>query len=196
MDSLRPLLHERRSVRAFSDRPVEPDKLRQVLDAAHWASSSANEQPWRWIVATKDDPAQFDRLLQCLLPGNAKWAGAAPVLLLACAERAFAQSGKVNLHARHDVGQAMATLALEADLLGLETHQMAGFEPDKARETFGIPDEYEAVTACALGYPGDPESLPDDLKARELAPRTRKPLGELVFGGEWGQAASFAAGEE
>ncbi|MDQ2800510.1 MAG: nitroreductase family protein [Armatimonadota bacterium] len=195
MDSLLPLLHNRRSVRAFSDRPVEPEKLRQALEAARWASSSLNEQPWRWIVAAKEDAAAYERLLGCLLPGNAKWAGAAPVLLLAVARQNF-DSGKENRHAAHDVGQALATLSLEAVLLGLETHQMAGFDVDKARQEFGIPDEFVPMTMMALGYAGDPESLPDDLKARELTPRTRKPLAQLVFGGEWEKSASFAAGDE
>lgn len=196
MDSLHPLLHNRRSVRAFSDQPVEPEKLRQVLEAARWASSSSNEQPWRWIVAAKEDPVTYECLLGCLLPGNAKWAGAAPVLLLAVARQNFESSGKENRHAAHDVGQAMATLSLEAALIGLETHQMAGFDVDKARQEFGIPDEFVPLTMMALGYAGDPESLPDDLKARELTPRTRKPLDKLVFGGKWEKPASFAAGEE
>ena len=183
-------LHRRRwSPRAFNPRRlVEPEKLRSVLEAARWAPSSNNEQPWSFIVATRDRPEEFDRLLACLVEKNQSWAKNAPVLMLACASLVFSRNAKPNRHALYDLGGAVAHLTLEATALSLHLHQMAGFYPDKAREAFAIPDTAEAVVAIAMGYLGDPDSLPDDLRQRELTPTTRKPMTEFVFAGRWGRA--------
>ena len=183
------LLKRRWSPRAFSDRLVEPDTLRSLLEAARWAPSSSNEQPWSFLVATKDDQAEYGRLLSCLVEGNSLWAQRAPVLMVSVARLSFEDEGKPNRHAFHDVGQAVANLSVQATALGLVVHQMAGFYPDKVRELYGIPKEFEPVAVIALGYPGDPESLPDKFRSRELAPRERKPLAEFVFGGRWGKVA-------
>jgi nitroreductase len=187
------LLRRRWSPRAFADRLVEPEKLRGLLEAARWAPSSYNEQPWSFLVATKDDPENFQRLLSCLVEGNQAWAQFAPVLMISIARLNFAQNGQPNRHAFHDVGLAAENLVIQAMALDLMVHQMAGFYPDKAREVFRIPPGYEPVAAIAVGYPGEPDRLPEKLRQRELAPRTRKMLREFVFGGEWGRPAGMVA---
>ena len=185
---------KRWSPRAFADRPVEKEKLLSVLEAARWAASSYNEQPWRFIVATRDEPEAFEKLLSCLREGNQGWAKGAPVLLLGLVKKTFSNSGGDNRHARHDLGQAVAQLTLQAVALDLYVHQMAGILPDKAQEVFEVPDEFEVVSGIALGYVGDPETLPEDLQARERGERSRKPLGDLVFEGTFGQEAEIVKG--
>ncbi|TSA04609.1 MAG: nitroreductase [Nitrospiraceae bacterium] len=187
------LLTRRWSPRAFSERPVEPDALRSLLEAARWAPSSSNEQPWSFIVATNDDEAGHSRLVACLMEGNIPWAQRAPVLLVSVARMSFEDNGKPNRHALYDVGQAVANLSVQATALGLFVHQMAGFYPDKVRELYGIPKEYEPVAMIALGYPGDPESLPEKFRSREVAPRERKPLADFIFSGQWGKTSSLVA---
>src|SRR3954463_9809046 len=145
------LLRRRWSPRAFSDRPVEREKLLSVLEAARWAPSSNNEQPWHYLVARKEEPEEFARLLACLVEKNQSWAKAAPVLMLSVASTVFARNGKPNRHALHDVGQAVADLTVQATALGLFVHQMAGFSAEKARETYGIPENAEPVAALAVG---------------------------------------------
>jgi len=188
------LLRRRWSPRAFSDRRVDSAVMRSLLEAARWAPSSYNEQPWSFIVATKDAPAEFARLLSCLVEGNIKWAQHAPVLMVSVARLTFEDDGKPNRHAFHDVGLAVANLIVQATALGLVVHQMAGIFPEKIRELYGIPEGYEAVAGIALGYPGDPQSLPEELRKRELPPRERKPLTEFVFSGGWGQTSPIVTG--
>jgi nitroreductase len=187
------LISRRWSPRAFADRPVEPSVLCSLFEAARWAASSSNEQPWHYLVASKADGAEFDRLLSCLMPGNVRWVKDAPVLMLSVARMTFEDDGKPNRHAFHDVGQAAANLAIQATALGLFIHQMAGFYPDKARAEFAIPADCEPVAAIAIGYPGDPERLPDDLKKREHNPRERKPISEFVFTRAWGHRSPIVA---
>ena len=182
---------ERWSPRAFSDKPVAPDVLQSLFEAARWAPSSSNEQPWAYIVATKDDAENFAKLLSVLVPFNVTWAQHAPVLALAVAELAFAKNGTPNRNAQHDVGAASAWLTVEATSRGLFVHQMAGYDHDKARQVFGIPAGWEPIAAIAIGYPGDPDSLPQPLRDREGAPRTRKPISEFVMSGSWGKKAPF-----
>lgn len=183
------LIRERRSPLAYSDQPVGPEELRSLLEAARWAASSYNQQPWHFIVATKENPEEYERLLGCIAPANASWARNAPVLMLSVAKLAFDANGAQNRHALHDVGQATANLSLQATALGLGVHQMGGFDATRAREEFSIPEGYEPVAAIAVGYPGDPESLPESLRARAMAPRTRRRLEEFVFAGRWGKTA-------
>jgi nitroreductase len=187
------LIRHRWSPRAFDSRPVEPGKLRSLFEAARWAASTTNSQPWHYIVATRDDAENFARVLECFNENNQAWAKHAPVIGLSVASVNFASSGKPNRFALHDLGAASATLALEAVALGLQIHQMGGIFPDKAREIFGVPAGYEVAAGLALGYPGDPHSLPDTLRERELQPRQRKPLSEFVFSGHWGKPAALAA---
>ena len=185
------LITKRWSPYGFSERPVDEADLRSVFEAARWAASAFNEQPWRYIVATREDPAAFERLLECLVEANRAWAKAAPVLVLGMFKLSFAHDGSPNAVALHDLGLAAGNLSLEATARGLSVHQMAGILPDRARELYGIPEDYQPVTAIAIGYAADAESLPDQLKERDTAPRQRKPLSELVFGGEWGSPSEI-----
>ena len=179
------LLLKRWSPYAFDDRPVREADLRSLFEAARWAPSSYNEQPWRYIVSNKDDAEQFQRLLSCLVDGNQIWAKAAPVLALGVVSLKFAHDAKDNRAAVHDLGLSAGNLLLEATTRGLFVHQMIGILPDKAREIYGIPEGFEAWTALAIGYKGDEMSLPDQLRERDLAPRQRKPLRDFVFSGKW-----------
>jgi len=181
------LIAHRWSPRAFESKPVEPEKLRSLLEAARWAPSSYNAQPWYFIVGTKDNPENYKRVLESLIEFNQGWAKNAPVLALSVAKLKF-DDGKPNRHAFHDVGQAAANLSLQAEASSLSVHQMAGIDPEKARKLFNIPADYEAVAGIAIGYPGDPASLPEGLRERELAPRQRKPLDSFVFTGSWGKS--------
>ena len=180
------VLRRRWSPRSFLDRPVEHSVLALLLEAARWAPSSSNEQPWRFIVATRDQPDDYARLLACLGDRNQIWAKLAPVLMLSVAKTTFIRSERPNRHALHDVGLATATLIVQATAVGVSVHPRAGFDSDKARAAFQIPDGFEPVAAMAVGYLGDPDRLPDDFRAREIAPRTRRPLNETAFSGTWG----------
>ena len=181
-----PLIRRRWSPSAFSDKPVDPEILRSLFEAVRWAPSSFNEQPWFFIVATRDDSVAFERLLACLTPGNQKWAKRAPVLILSAAKMNFEHNGKPNRHAFHDVGLAVENLVLQATSMDLFVHQMAGFDREKARETYQIPEGFEPVAAIAVGYGGEPEDLPEDLRGRELAERKRRLTDSFVFSGRWG----------
>jgi len=185
-DSVHPLLAQRRSQRAFSSRPVEPETLGTLFEAARWAPSSFNEQPWSFIVTTQRDKPAFDLLLGCLLDYNVRWAQHAPVLVLSVARLTFAASGEPNRHALHDVGQAIANLTFQANSYGLTVCQMAGFDVPKAHHAFSIPPDHEPVTVAAIGYPGDPATLPEKLRQKELTPPQRKPSEDFVFEGRWG----------
>ena len=181
------LLAERWSPYAFEDRPVAPDDLRSLFEAARWAASSYNEQPWSYIVATREDSKDFGRLLSCLVEGNQAWAKAAPVLALGIVSHRFSRNNRENRAAVHDLGLAAGNLLVEATARGLHVHQMIGILPDRARELYEIPETAEAWTALAIGYKGDPAKLPDALRERDLTPRQRKPLTQFVFTGKWGQ---------
>jgi nitroreductase len=179
---------------AFEDRRVPEADVRSLFEAARWAPSSFNEQPWRYLVATKDDPEQFQRLLSCLVEGNQIWAKAAPVLALGVVSLRFALNAQDNRAAIHDLGLAAGNLLVEATVRGLFVHQMIGILPDQAREIYGIPEGFEAWTGLAIGYKGDPTSLPARLRERDLAPRQRKHLREFVFSGRWDNPSSLVLG--
>ena len=181
------LIARRWSPRVFQDRPVERDRLLSLFEAARWAPSSFNGQPWHFIVATKEDKAEHDRLLSCLVEFNQNWCRGAPVLLLAIAARKFEHDGKPNRHGTHDVGLALENLAIQATALDLSVHYMAGFDIAKARQTYGIGEDHEPITAGAIGYGGDPATLPPDARDRELAPRKRKPIQDFVYTGKFGK---------
>lgn len=183
------VIKRRWSPRAFGERMIEPNKIRQLFEAARWSASSYNEQPWRFIVATKDDDKAFKKALDCLVEANQAWAKQAAMLIFTVTHPTFTRNGKPNRVHLHDLGLAMANLTLQATAMGLFTHQMAGVDLEKVRKTYGIPEGFEPHTACAVGYAGDPETLPDPLKKAELEERTRKPLTDLVFAGKWDQAA-------
>lgn len=185
------LIARRWSPYAFADRPVSDDDLRSLFEAARWAASSYNEQPWTYILATKGERDEFDRLLSCLVEGNQGWAADAPVLALGCTSLLFTRNGKPNAAAIHDLGLASATLTLEATARGLVVHQMIGILPDKARELYLIPEGVQPVTGLAIGYAANPSTLSEKYRERDLAPRSRKPLNEFVFDGEWGVASKI-----
>ena len=185
------LLAERWSPYGFEDRPVSETDLRSLFEAARWAASSYNEQPWNYLVATREDPGEFERLLSCLVESNQAWAKAVPVLVLGVVSLKFAKNSKDNRAAVHDLGLAAGNLVVEATSRGLSVHQMIGIMPDKAREVYRIPEHFEAWTAMAIGYKADPAKLPDALKDRDLAPRQRKPLSGFVFTRQWGQPSIF-----
>ncbi|TKS60616.1 MAG: nitroreductase [Nitrospira sp.] len=180
------LLRRRWSPRAFAERSIEPEKLRSLFEAARWAPSSNNEQPWRFIVVTKEERTAYDRLFNCLVEGNRKWVHQAPMLMLSVASLQFEEDGKPNRHAFHDTGMAVENLVIQATASGLFVHQMAGFDVERARAEFKIPPAYDPVAMIALGYPGDPTTLPDNLRNRELKLREREAVAKFVFSGIWG----------
>ena len=186
------LIQNRWSPRAFSDKAISPEILRSLFEAARWAPSSNNEQPWAFIVSTKDDSDSYEKALGSLVEFNANWAKKAPVLVIAVAELAFGKNNAPNRNAFYDVGAASLQLSIEATARGLVVHQMAGFDPETAKEAFNIPQGWEPIAAMAIGYPGDASSLPEPLQTREKAPRTRKPISEFVMSGQWGHTAEFA----
>jgi len=187
------LIRNRWSPRAFADEAIPEEVLRSLFEAARWAPSSFNEQPWTYIVATREDQVNFGKVLGTLVEFNAGWAKNASALAIAVTRLAFAENHAPNRNAQYDTGAATALLSVEATARGLVVHQMAGFDPDQARTTFAIPEGWEPLAAIAIGYPGNPDSLPSKLKERELSPRTRKPIREFVMTGSWGHTAPFAA---
>lgn len=187
------LIRERWSPRAFSDKPVDSKVLASLFEAARWAPSSNNEQPWAYLVATKGNSEEFDRMLSVLVEFNANWAKEAPVLVLAVSRLNFHNNGTPNRNAFYDTGAASALLSVEATARGLAIHQMAGFDHAKAKQVFEIPADCEPIAAMAIGYPGNPDSLPGKLRDREVAPRTRRPLAEFVMSGRWGHTSSIVS---
>ena len=177
---LHDLIAARWSPRAFSDKKVSSNDLTKIFTAAGWAASSSNEQPWRFLVGKKGDDT-YAKILDSLVPFNQDWAKSAPVLILTVAKKTFAKNGNPNGWALHDTGAASANMSLQALALGLHTHGMAGYDKDKARAHFDLPEDYETGAVWALGYLGDPETLPEHLKKMELSLRERKPLEAFVF---------------
>ena len=185
------LIVKRWSPYGFSGRPVSKTDLCALFEAARWAASSYNEQPWRFIVATKAEPEGHDRMLTCLVEANQAWAKAAPVLALGVIQQNFSSNKKPNRVAAHDLGLAVGNLLIEATARGIFVHQMAGILPERARELYAIPEGAEAWTGIAIGYAAPPDQLPEALKERDLSPRTRKPLSAFVFGEGWNESAEF-----
>ena len=178
----------------WSPRAIDPDRLvtaaqvAVLIEAARWAPSCYNEQPWRFLVFDGSDPAALARARDCLVEGNA-WARRAPVLLLSVAFESFRRNGKPNRHAQHDVGLASENLALQAAAGGLAVHMMAGFDAERARREFHIPEGFTPMAMIAVGFPASPDLLPAPLRERELAPRERLPVSEIAFAGGWSRPA-------
>jgi nitroreductase len=187
------LIRVRWSPRAFSAKPVEPEKLLSILEAARWAPSSYNGQPWSFLLARKEEPEEFAKLLGCLVEENQGWAKKAGALMISIAKQNFDHNGQPNRCAVHDVGLASENMAIEAVAQGLVTHGMAGIEIEKIREAYKLPADCVPVAGWAIGYGGEPDLLEGPLKERELAPRERKPLGAFVFGTEWDKPAKLVA---
>lgn len=183
-------LKQRWSPRAFTEKPVEKEKVLSLLEAARWAPSSMNEQPWRFIVGIKGHPA-WKHIYKSLVEWNQRWAANAPVLIINLAKKTFTYKGRPNATYAYDTGQAVAMMITEAVNQGLITHQIGGFSPEKVTELFGIPDDFQPISVTAIGYPGDPKLLPDDIYASEMEERKRRPIDETVFTGKYGKSSDL-----
>lgn len=185
-----PAIFQRWSPRSFSDKPVDKALVEKAFQAARWAASSFNEQPWRYIVGFKGDET-YAKILSVLVPFNQSWANSAAVLILGFASTKFAHSGAENRFALHDLGAASAYFTLQAAELGLHTHSMAGLDYDAAIKVFDVPADFVTGAVIALGYQGEPGALPSEqMLAQEVSPRERRPLSETVFSA-WGVPATL-----
>lgn len=180
---LHELIQRRWSPRSFNGTEVETWKLRTLFEAASWAASCFGEEPWRFLIASRSDKAQFDRLLGLLVEKNRNWAKHAGALAISVAKKTFTHDGSPNRFGIHDIGTAFGQLSLQAVSLGLQVHGMGGFDAARTRTEFAIPDDFEVGAAFAIGYL-DGDGAPP-------AGRKRKPLTEIVFTGEWGKPATL-----
>jgi nitroreductase len=178
-------IKNRWSPRALSSEPVPSEKLLSVLEAGRWAPSCFNDQPWFYLIAEKDRPEEFDRMLSCLVEKNQRWARNAWALVIGVVRVNFSTREKENRHAFHDLGMSIMNMMTQAVHEGLYIHAMAGFSSESSRRLFSIPDGYEPVTALAIGYPGNPEDLPEEFREAEYEERERKPLQSFVFEDSW-----------
>ena len=187
------LIAERWSPYAFAERGVSREDLLSLFESARWAPSSYNEQPWSYLVATRDDPEGFAAMLSCLVEGNQAWAKAAPVLAIGCTSLSFSRNGQPNAAALHDLGLASGNLVLEATARGLVVHQMIGILPERVRQLYAVPEGVQPLTGLAIGYAGDPAALPEPLRPRDAGRRPRKALGAFVFAGRWGTPSAVVS---
>ena len=174
------LIRNRRSTRVFKTEPVTEEKIYSLFEATRWAPSSTNEQPWMYLYATQAQPELWSKMIASLNNGNKAWVKEAPLIMLSLARKAFLRNGLENFYAMYDLGGANSMLSLQAVELGLQVRQMAGFNRDLARTVLNVPEEFELGVFMAVGYPGDPETLPETIKVKELAPRTRFLQQEFV----------------
>ncbi|SHJ15481.1 Nitroreductase [Hymenobacter daecheongensis DSM 21074] len=174
------LIRSRWSPRSFAPTPVAPEAVSQLFEAASWAASAMNEQPWRYLYAHRTDTEAFQKLVDCLMPGNQPWARNAAVLVLALAKTHY-DNGTPNGAALHDLGLANGNLILEATALGLHGHFIGGFDRAKAQAAFDLPASLQPVVMIALGYQGEAEQLEEPFLSREKAARQRKPVAEIAF---------------
>jgi len=179
------LIKNRWSPRAFSSSPIEEEKIMSLIEAARWAPSCFNEQPWNFILFKKENQEAYKNIIDIISFKNQLWAKAAPLIILSVAKINFKHSREINKHALHDVGAAVSNLTMQANSMGLYVHQMAGFNTDKAKELFNIPEGYEPVTAIAVGYYGNKDDLPEEFFKSEIAERNRKSAAEFTFEGKW-----------
>jgi nitroreductase len=178
-NAIHPLITSRWSPRAFTTQRVDPATLRTLFEAARWAFSSYNEQPWRFVVGTKDQPEEFAKVLNVLVPANQAWAKTAYVVGISFGKKTFSHNSSPDRFGLHDAGAALANMAIQATAMGLHMHAMGGFDAARAKADFGVPDDFDAGAAFAIGYVDGPDAPPAD--------RTRKPFEEIVFGTEWGK---------
>jgi nitroreductase len=183
-------LRQRWSPRAFSEQPVEKEKLQRIFEAARWAPSSMNEQPWRFIVGHKGDKS-WQRIYETLVEWNQKWAGKAPVLIMNLGKTTFTYKGRPNATYHYDTGQAVSMMSTEAQNQGLYTHQMGGFSKEEAVRLLNIPEDFEPISVTALGYYGEADALPEDMYKSEVSPRKRNPIDSMVFSGSFGQVSGL-----
>ena len=190
-EDILPVMRSRWSPRAFSDRQVAKADLRRIFEAARWAPSSFNEQPWRFLLGHRRSPT-FEKISSALVPVNQAWATAAPILILGVTRQRFSHNNVPNPYALFDLGAASGFITLEAAALGIATHQMAGFDQGIARRNLGIPDDFDIGSVMAMGYQGEPSTLPNQkMIDQETAPRSRRALGEIVLDA-WGEPADLA----
>ena len=190
IEGVLPVLRQRWSPRSFTEREVALADLARIFEAARWDASSGNQQPWRFLLGVRNS-ITHKRIASVLAGFNKEWAPNAPVLILGTANTKSGSGGAANTYALYDLGAASSYLTLQASALRLVTHQMAGYDHDAARQLLEIPEGYALGSVIALGYQGEPAALPNDqLIAREIAPRERKPLGEMVFS-SWGERADL-----
>jgi nitroreductase len=185
------MISKRWSPYAFDEKPVKANILCSLFEAARWAPSCFNEQPWHYIVATKDNVEDYQKLISCLVGGNQIWAKHAPVLALGVTKLYLERNNKPNRAAKHDLGLAAGNLLFEATARGLYVHQMIGILPERAHEIYKIPEGFEVLTGFAIGYRGTSANLPDNLQIRDAERRPRKPISEFVFSGDWGNVSSI-----
>jgi nitroreductase len=189
-ENVLPVIRHRWSPRSFADRDVSPSDLKTIFEAARWAASSYNEQPWRYFVGTRNSET-YKKIFSTLMEFNQQWARTAPVLILDLAQTTFSHNGTPNPVALYDLGAAAATFCYQATALGLFTHQMAGFDRDAARKVFNVPDDFSFGAVIALGHQGEPAALSNQqMLVQETSPRQRKPLSEFVLSA-WGEPATL-----
>ncbi len=181
MDHIHSIIRERFSTVTFSSKPVEEDKLSALFEAARWAPSAFNEQPWRFIVGVKGKDDNYEKIYNTLMEPNQAWAKFAPVLVISIASKNSSVTGKPNRFAQYDTGMAVGNLLTQATAMGLFVHQMGGFSVTNAKEFFKIDDSYEVMAAMAIGYKGDMELFPEYIKEREQKKRYRKPIDEILL---------------
>ena|SRR6218665_447900 len=175
------LIRSRKSIRHFSEQLLEEEKIRSLFEATRWAPSSTNEQPWFYIYATKDQTELWNKIYESLNEGNKIWAKEAPLLIVSMARKRFTRYSSDNAHAMYDLGGANSFLSIQAVELGLQVRQMAGFNLQRMTSELNIPAEYEVCVVMAVGYPGSPDTLPEHLRQREMAPRERYLQQEFVM---------------
>jgi nitroreductase len=180
VEGMLPVLAHRWSPRAFKETPVSTNDLKIILEAARWAASSGNSQPWRFLVGVKGSETHH-KIFETLVGFNQTWAGKAAVLILGFAELKDSK-GNLNHYALYDLGQAAVSLVLQATALGIATHSMAGFDHEAARRAFHLTEDYALGAVIAIGYQDDPSALTNEqMLQREIAPRERKPLSEIAL---------------
>jgi nitroreductase len=182
------IIARRWSGRAFDPaRPVSREQLISLLEAARWAPSCYGDQPWHYLVWDRyRDEASWKKAFDCLVEWNRNWAKNAPILLLATAGKVFRKTGKPNRHGHYDTGAASENLCLQAAALGLMAHQMGGFDADRIRGAFSIPEQFDCMAMIAVGYQAEADILDEELRQLELAPRSRDPLEDHFFENAWG----------
>lgn len=175
------IIKNRHSPRAFSDKAIDKKDLAKIFECARWAASAYNEQPWRFIYASKTNNVKYNKLLDCLVEFNQIWAKTADVLIITLAKKNLSRNDKPNRHYMYDLGQSVANMAIAAESLGMHMHQMGGYYKEKVIEHFNISDEYESASIIALGYKGDSSILPEEFRKIEDNPRERKTLDEIIL---------------
>ncbi len=187
---IHPLLKQRWSPRSFTDQSVTKESIQNIFEAARWAPSSSNDQPWRFIVGFKGDKT-WDMIMETLVDFNQKWAKLAPVLVLSIGKKISDKNGKPSRTFMYDVGQSVAHITFQAMYEGLFVHQMGGFSAQKAAELFKIPEDYQAITAFTIGHKGEPELLEENFADMEKSERIRRPAEDSVFSESFGNKSNL-----